>query len=312
MAVSSTYGAGGTAAGAAPTVTMSWNLAAANHWAIGGVSIKPSGSSGSTVCSVGGGSVTLDGVTDRYNSGTGNLAHSIGSGSGNNRLLVVCYGQENESTINSMSYSGVAMTKIHREAILDGAWNVTEMWYILDDDMPSSAGTYDVSMSVTGASGPGIVVLSFEGAAQQAPETYNSSQYGVGADHTLTTQLQNVSVGSLVVSVASNGSSGAYDGSVGGAGGAGIRQSEGQPSSAGMGVSTDVASAGGTFNVVEVSSLAPSTTNRATHIVSAFAPAPVAGSTPLVPLGLTLQDPNDSGNTVSMRTKVYMRNMPPT
>jgi hypothetical protein len=211
-----------------------------------------------------------------------------------------------------MTYNGVNMTKIHRKAFLDGSWNVTEMWYILDDDMPSSAGTYDVSMSVTGASGPGIVVLSFEGVAQQAPETYNSSQYGVGADHTLTTQLQNVSVGSLVVSVASNGSSGAYDGSVGTAGGAGIRQSEGQPSSAGMGVSTDVASAGGTFNVVEVSSLAPSTTNRATHIVSAFAPAPSTASTPLVPLALTLQDPNESGNTVSMRTKVYMRNMPPT
>jgi len=311
--VGSTYAAGGTTVATSSPVTMSWNLSTStNHWAIGGVSIKPADASGSTVCSVGTESVTLDNVTDRYNSGTGNLAHPIGSGSGNNRLLVVCYGQENQSTINSMSYNGVAMTKIHREAILDGAWNVTEMWYILDADMPSSAGTYDVSMSVTGASGPGIVVLSFEGVAQQAPETYNSSQYGVGADHTLTTQLQNVSVGSLVVSVASNGSSGGYDGSVGGAGGAGIRQSEGQPSSAGMGVSTDVASAGGTFNVVEVSSLAPSTTNRATHIVSAFAPAPVTASTPLVPLALTLQDPNESGNTVSMRTKVYMRNLPPT
>jgi prepilin-type N-terminal cleavage/methylation domain-containing protein len=310
LAVSSTYGAGGTAAGAA-TVTMSWDLSAANHWAIGGVSIKPAASSPD--CSGGGGgNIILDNVTDSYNSGTGPFPHQINSGSGNNRLLVVCYGQENESTINSMSYNGAAMTKIHRKAILDGAWNVTEMWYILDDDMPATAGTYDLAMNITGASGPGIVVLSFEGVAQQAPETYNSSQYGVGADHTLTTQLQNVSVGSLVVSVASNGSSGGYDGSVGGAGGAGIRQSEGQPSSAGMGVSTDLASAGGTFNVVEVSSLAPSTTNRATHIVSAFAPVPDSSSASLWTLEITLTDPNDSGNSVTMRTKVYMRNMPPT
>jgi hypothetical protein len=76
-----------------------------------------------------------------------------------------------------------------------------------------------------------------------------------------------------------------------------------------MGVSTDLSSAGGTFNVVEISELSPSTTLRATHIVSAFAHASGFTSDPLVPLALTLQDPNDSGNTVSMRTKVYMRNV---
>jgi prepilin-type N-terminal cleavage/methylation domain-containing protein len=47
---SSTYGAGGTAAGASPSVTMSWDLdvdaTPDNHWAIGGVSIKPSTGSG--------------------------------------------------------------------------------------------------------------------------------------------------------------------------------------------------------------------------------------------------------------------------
>jgi len=303
-----TNGAGGTDAGA-PTVTMSWSLDPSyNHWAIGGVSIKPSGSTGSTVCSAGDGSIVFDNVTDRYGSGTGDLAHAIGSGSGNNRLIVVCYGQESNGTVDSMTYNGAAMTKIHREYNSDGAQNVTEMWYMLDADMPASGGTYNVSMSVTGGNDPGIVVLSFEGVEQQAPETHNSSQYASDASDRSTTQLSNVSTGSLIVSVACNGSSSGYDGSVGGAGGAGIRQSEGDPSSAGMGVSTDLSSAGGTFNVVEISELSPSTTLRATHIVSAFAPAPA--SSPLVPLALTLQDPNDSGNTVTMRTKVYMRNMP--
>jgi len=42
-----TGGAGGTDAGASPTVAMSWSLPGSdNHWAIGGVSIKPSGSGG--------------------------------------------------------------------------------------------------------------------------------------------------------------------------------------------------------------------------------------------------------------------------
>ena len=111
-----------------------------------------------------------------------------------------------------------------------------------------------------------------------------------------------------MVSVACNGSSNGYDGSVGGAGGAGTRQSEGGPSSAGMGVSTDLSSAGGTFNVVEISELSPSTTLRATHIVSAFAPAPEASR--LLSLGLTLTDPQDEENSINLRTKVYMRNMP--
>jgi prepilin-type N-terminal cleavage/methylation domain-containing protein len=312
---SSTGAAGGTTVATSSTVDMSWDLSSSsNHWVMGGVSIKPSGSPGPIVCGGGGGGgITLDDVSDRYNTGgAGNLAHPIGSGSGNNRLLVVCYGQENNSTINSMTYNGVAMTvannRIHRESHLSGSYNVTEMWYMLDADMPANAGTYDLGMNVSGANGPGIVVLSFEGVEQQAPETYNFSHYDAGADDTSTTQLTNVSVGSLVVSVASNGSSGHYDGSVGGAGGAGIRQSEGQPSSAGMGVSTDLSSAGGTFDVVEVSSLAPTNTNRATHIVSAFAPAPV--SSPLVTLKLKLKDPNYDDNSVTLRTKVFMRNMP--
>jgi hypothetical protein len=49
-AVPQTYGAGGTAAGASPSVTMSWDLdvdaTPDNHWAIGGVSIKPASGSG--------------------------------------------------------------------------------------------------------------------------------------------------------------------------------------------------------------------------------------------------------------------------
>jgi prepilin-type N-terminal cleavage/methylation domain-containing protein len=306
-----TNGAGGTDAGA-PTVAMSWSLDPSyNHWASGGVSIKPSGSTGSTVCSAGAGAVTLDNVTSRYNAGTGNLAHTISSGSGNNRLLVVCYGQENDNTITSMTYNGVNMTKIHRESHYSGSYNVTEMWYMLDADMPSSAGTYDISMSVTAGNGPGIVVLSFEGVAQQAPETHNASHYDDWANDRSITQISNVSAGSLVVSVASNGSSGGYDGSVGGAGGAGIRQAEGEPASAAMGVSTDLSSAGGTFNVTEISDTG-STTRRATHIVSAFAHASSLASNPLVPLAITLQDPNDSSNSLSMRTKVYMRNVPET
>ena len=103
-----------------------------------------------------------------------------------------------------MTYNGAAIgTKIHREYNSDGAENVTEMWYILDADMPASAGTYNVSMSVTGGNDPGIVVPPFEGVEQQAPETHNSSQYGVRC-RVIDQQrnYQNVSAGSLVVSVA--------------------------------------------------------------------------------------------------------------
>jgi len=306
----STGAAGGTAAATSSTVAMSWSLSpgTSNHWAIGGVSIKPVGSTGEIVCSSGTGDITLDDVTGRYNAGTGNLAHTIGSGSGNNRLLVVCYAQENDNTITSMTYNGVNMTKIHRESHYSGTYNVTEMWYMLDDDMPSSAGTYDVAMSVTAGNGPGIVVLSFEGVAQQPPETYNASHYDDYASDRSITQISNVSEGSLVVSVASNGECCNYDGNVGGAGGAGIRQAEGEPASAGMGVSTDLSSAGGTFNVTEISSITPTTTRRATHIVAAFASA--TPSSPLQTVALTLSDPQDNTNSVTLRTKVYMRNMP--
>jgi prepilin-type N-terminal cleavage/methylation domain-containing protein len=245
---------------------------------------------------------SLDNVTDRYAAGTGVLAHTINSGSGNNRLLVVCYGQEGNSTITAMTYNGVPLTSIHREHNPDGAENVTEMWYMLDKDMPAASGTYNLALTVTGGNGPGIVVLSFTGVAQQAPEMYNASQYNDFGSDRSTTQLTNVTPGALIVSVACNGSSGGYDGSVGGAGGAGIRRSEGQPSSAGMGVSTDLSSAGGTFNVVEISELSPSTTLRATHIVAAFSRAEV--------VTLDLELSSTSAGTIPLRTKVYPRNVP--
>jgi len=53
IGVPQTYGAGGTDAGASPTVAMTWDLdveaTPSNHWAIGGVSIKPASSAGSLV-----------------------------------------------------------------------------------------------------------------------------------------------------------------------------------------------------------------------------------------------------------------------
>jgi len=48
--------------------------------------------------------------------------------------------------------------------------------------------------------------------------------------------------------------------------------------------------------------------NRQAQEVAAFASAPA--SSPLVPLAITLQDPQDTANSVTLRTKVYMRNMP--
>jgi prepilin-type N-terminal cleavage/methylation domain-containing protein len=292
-----TNGAGGTDAGASPTVPMSWSLDPSyNHWAIGGVSIKPSGSTGSTVCSSGTGSIGLDNVSTDVGSGNPlTFTHTIGGGT--NRLLVVGISAEcNEGiTVSSVTYNGQGLTKAASVVADTGTVGTADLWYLLEADLPA-AGTYNVEVTTSGYAVKSVGAISLEGVAQQAPEA-STTNTNVGPDY-ISTSITTLTDGAWVVDVVENGNPNSFTPD----GGQTERYDVVASSSDGAASTKEMATAGST------SMGWSSSANRLAHVVAAFAPA--AASSPLVPLSLTMS--SSEGGSVTMRTKVYMRNVPET
>jgi len=297
-----TNGAGGTDAGGSPTVTMSWSLDPAyNHWAIGGVSIKPADSSGSTVCSAGG-SISFDAYSTATAAWSSSVSFSHTIGSGSNRLLVVGISIEHSAsgpTVGSITYNGQPLTKIDSRGITSDYYGRAELWYMLESGLPS-AGTYNIVVNTPSSPEELIAgAISLNGVAQQAPEAKAESS----ADYvdTISSSITTLTDGAWLVDAVHSGMEYGYTPNSG--------QTERYDRAGGANTSRlacstkELAVAGST-----TMGWTQSGANRQAHEVAAFAPAP-AGS-PLVPLALTLQDPQDTANSVTLRTKVYMRNMP--
>ncbi len=302
LAVSSTYGAGGTAAGAATTVTMSWDLAAANHWAMGGVSIKPEPAT--VDCTGGTGVISFDAATPATSCGTCNgvtFQHTVGNGG--NRLLVVTVGLEHdpgENTVSGVTYGGQALTQIRGEIAEPGGTEAhAELWYLLN---PPS-GPANVVVSTGGGAGNvrelHAGAISLEDVAQQAPEA-NAGSNLVGAGP-ISTNITTLTDGSWLVDAVTSGNAGTFT------------PDSGQTEQHDLN-STTSSHAAGTREVATASAAAEQWThsgaNRLAHAVAAFAPASSQSIFPLVTLQLTLS--SAEGGTVTLRTKVYLRNVPPT
>jgi hypothetical protein len=146
-----------------------------------------------------------------------------------------------------------------------------------------------------------VGAISFEGVAQQAPEATNTNT-NVGPN-SISTGITTVTDGAWVVDVVVDGNADAFTPY----GGQTEQYDEVASSSTGAASTKEMATAGSTNMGWSAGSA-----NRLAHVVAAFAPASDLTTNPLVPLAITLQDPNDSGNSLSMRTKVYMRNVPET
>ncbi len=301
LAVSSTYGAGGTAAGAATTVTMSWNLAAANHWAMGGVSIKPEPAT--VDCTGGTGVISFDAATPATScSSCSSLSFQHTVGSGSNRLLVVTVGVERDSgenVVSGVTYAGQPLAKIRGEIAQPGGATEghAELWYLLAP--PSGNGT--VVISTGGGSGNvGQIhggAISLEGVAQQAPEA-DAGNNLIGAGP-ISTNITTLTDGAWLIDAVTGGNTGIFTPDSG--------QTEQYDIS--FGSSTHAA---GTREVATAGATAEQWThsgaNRLAHAVAAFAPAASQSIFPLTTLQLTLTPAE--GASVTLRTKAYWRNAP--
>lgn len=123
-----------------------------------------------------------------YDNSAGNVSNSttvsiasyaLGYGSGNDRVVVAFpmtwARKQEDSVVTACTFNSVAGTALTN--VVSGASAVncrTYCYYWLDAALPSGSGSYAVDVTTSKATDCGVAVVSFIGAAQQAPD-YNSS-----------------------------------------------------------------------------------------------------------------------------------------
>ena len=123
-----------------------------------------------------------------------NVTHTLSVGSGNDRIVFVYAVITHSSAMSGdkltpPTYNGVAMNQIGTE------YNYGEiqagLWYLLDADLPASAGDYTVRFNSSGTHyGPGGIVAGFYDVAQEVPEAIEnvgSSSSGSSISDVITT-----------------------------------------------------------------------------------------------------------------------------
>lgn len=143
------------------------------------------------VDSVGSGTVTGYGAA---------YSHTLASGSGNNRVLVVGVTTRGYfNTITGATYNGVAMTAGPTTGVTQFGYIVqTQLFYLLDAALPAAAGAYTVAFSGSGTLWNGAIgSVCATGLKQQAPEaTLVGTTLNSGAS--ITSTIAGVSDGAMV------------------------------------------------------------------------------------------------------------------
>lgn len=178
------YGAGSTEPGAA-TVTMSWTLGSSDHWAIGGVSIKPSGGSAPQVDATSSASIERTSLT---------ISHTT---SGIDRLMLVGVSLNNElyETVSSVTYNGAPLSFVGTASNDDDSRS--EIWSLVAPE----TGTHDVviTFSANLRRGAKAGVATFTGVNQGTP--LGTFQSNIGTQSTPATVTVNSASNELVFDV---------------------------------------------------------------------------------------------------------------
>lgn len=86
------------------------------------------------------------------------------------RVVIMATMQIGNSTPGtSATFAGQSMTRVHREENTDAQGATTEIWAILDDDLPNGAGTFAGQFN-NGVGSPSICLISVTGVAQEIPQ----------------------------------------------------------------------------------------------------------------------------------------------
>lgn len=193
------------------------------------------------------------------------------------RLVVVATALEGDGDVTSVTFNGVAMTQIFDNRLDDGTFdNATELWGMLDADLPAAAGAYNASVTHTDNDNIGMCAFYVTDVEQVIPTTnvpdfsgqVNGTQQASPPTATTSTAVTTTENNALILSIVSNGTGNDYND---------IspeppitRLFNGpDPSSAAFAGSSGRAPTAATITIDETAAVVP---NRYTHIVAAFNP----------------------------------------
>lgn len=127
--------------------------------------------------------LTFDATANQsgYPPGTISVSHSLGSGSGNNRILLVgCVTLgPGPHTYSANTYNGTTMNTLVSVTSPSyfGRISQVTVFYLLDSALPASSGSYTCSITCSGPYGGVLSVLSYTAAAQSAPPYVSASNF---------------------------------------------------------------------------------------------------------------------------------------
>lgn len=218
-------------------------------------------------------------ATGNSATGTFSFTHNLSAGAGNERLVVVFAGVDDNSLntqdVQGVTFNGVAMTLI--DSVKSSAGYLKSwMYYLLDADLPSTSGNYTVEVTIDGdpSEGAGAVSGDYTGVKQAAPDSFVTDA-PAGTTTTVSTVINfltdnawGISGGSVNANLTQTSTN------------TGTRDNQVFNATIGMGVALahrQALSGNRTFG------WSVSVANRQNHIVASFAPSTATNATVVAP-----------------------------
>ncbi|TDJ09595.1 MAG: hypothetical protein E2O71_01970, partial [Deltaproteobacteria bacterium] len=214
--------------------------------------------------------ITFDNASSSSSSAdTLDFSHTIGGGG--DRLLVVCTAVEgpigSADVTGNITYNGVTMTKAIDNITGTSFDQNTEIWYMLDADIPP-AGTYTVSVTVTGSDNITAGAVSVTGAQQQPVEATAFNDDGQSGASSIQTNITTLTDGAWIFDCVGSGNA-----ITGFTPDAGQTERWDTVASSSRGASSTEIKA--TAGLATLGWTVESASNRISHVLAAFAPAPI-------------------------------------
>lgn len=122
-----------------------------------------------------------------------------------NRGVLVFLDDEGTVQPTQVTYDGVDMTQVVSATSTVGAGNVSAIWFILDEDLPASAGSYTVDVIGAFGGDMGVVVVEVNNVAQVIPAAAQYDDADAGAVATISCTATSPNTLAMCMGVAGHG-----------------------------------------------------------------------------------------------------------